>query len=88
MGDEPIRAAKIRIRRFRDWCIAIPDRVLFLVTDRCAAYCRYCTRSRLVSNAAGYDFHPHFEEQIAYIREHRSDPRRAVERRRSAAVQR
>ena len=30
-----------------------PDRVLFLVTDRCAAYCRYCTRSRLVSNAAG-----------------------------------
>ena len=30
-----------------------PDRVLFLVTDRCAAYCRYCTRSRLVSNATG-----------------------------------
>jgi lysine 2,3-aminomutase len=45
-----------------------PDRVLFLVTDRCAAYCRYCTRSRLVSNATGYDFHPHFEEQIDYIR--------------------
>lgn len=44
-----------------------PDRVLFLVTDRCASYCRYCTRSRLVSNATGYDFHPHFEEQIAYI---------------------
>lgn len=45
-----------------------PDRVLFLVTDRCAAYCRYCTRSRLVSNASGYDFHPEFEKQIAYIR--------------------
>jgi lysine 2,3-aminomutase len=45
-----------------------PDRVLFLVTDRCAAYCRYCTRSRLVSNATGYDFHPHFEEQLDYIR--------------------
>ncbi len=45
-----------------------PDRVLFLVTDRCAAYCRYCTRSRLVSNATGYDFHPHFEQQIDYIR--------------------
>ena len=44
-----------------------PDRVLFLVTDRCAAYCRYCTRSRLVSNASGYDFHPRFDEQIAYI---------------------
>ena len=35
-----------------------PDRVLFLVTDRCAAYCRYCTRSRLVSNAQVYNFHP------------------------------
>ena len=47
-----------------------PDRVLFLVTDRCAAYCRYCTRSRLVSNAAGYDFHPEFDKQIEYIRRH------------------
>jgi lysine 2,3-aminomutase len=47
-----------------------PDRVLFLVTDRCAAYCRYCTRSRLVSNAAGYDFHPEYERQIQYIRDH------------------
>src|SRR5216683_384317 len=45
-----------------------PDRVLFLVTDRCAAYCRYCTRSRLVSNASGYDFHPEFDRQIEYIR--------------------
>jgi len=48
-----------------------PDRVLFLVTDRCAAYCRYCTRSRLVSNASGYDFHPQFDKQIEYIRDHK-----------------
>jgi lysine 2,3-aminomutase len=47
-----------------------PDRVLFLVTDRCAAYCRYCTRSRLVSNATGYDFHPEFDRQIDYIARH------------------
>jgi lysine 2,3-aminomutase len=47
-----------------------PDRVLFLVTDRCASYCRYCTRSRLVSNASGYDFHPEFDRQIAYIAAH------------------
>jgi lysine 2,3-aminomutase len=47
-----------------------PDRVLFLVTDRCASYCRYCTRSRLVSNAAGYDFHPEYDRQIEYIRQH------------------
>ena len=49
-----------------------PDRVLFLVTDRCAAYCRYCTRSRLVSNAAGYDFHPEFDRQIEYIRNNKN----------------
>ena len=49
-----------------------PDRVLFLVTDRCAAYCRYCTRSRLVSNASGYDFHPEFDRQIEYIRQNPS----------------
>ncbi len=47
-----------------------PDRVLFLVTDRCAAYCRYCTRSRMVSNATGYDFHPEFDRQIEYVRQH------------------
>jgi len=47
-----------------------PDRVLFLVTDRCAAYCRYCTRSRLVSNAQHYDFHPEFESGLKYIAEH------------------
>jgi lysine 2,3-aminomutase len=44
-----------------------PDRVLMLVTDRCASYCRYCTRSRLVSNASGYDFHPEFDRQLDYI---------------------
>src|SRR5215472_6806134 len=47
-----------------------PDRVLFLVTDRCAAYCRFCTRSRLVSNSTGYDFHPDFDKQINYIAAH------------------
>jgi lysine 2,3-aminomutase len=47
-----------------------PDRVLFLVTDRCAAYCRYCTRSRLVSNAQDYNFHPEFEQGLSYIEGH------------------
>ncbi|MDQ8195558.1 KamA family radical SAM protein [Coraliomargarita sp. SDUM461004] len=47
-----------------------PDRVLFLVTDRCASYCRYCTRSRLVSNAQDYNFHPEFESGLEYIRSH------------------
>jgi lysine 2,3-aminomutase len=47
-----------------------PDRVLFLVTDRCAAYCRYCTRSRLVSNAQDYNFHPEYEQALRYIEAH------------------
>jgi len=47
-----------------------PDRVLFLVTDRCAAYCRYCTRSRLVSNAQDYNFHPEYEKGLRYIEAH------------------
>ena len=29
-----------------------PDRVLMLVTTQCASYCRYCTRSRIVGDAA------------------------------------
>jgi lysine 2,3-aminomutase len=48
-----------------------PDRVLFLVTDRCAGLLsRYCTRSRLVSNAQGYNFHPEFEQGLRYIEAH------------------
>ena len=47
-----------------------PDRCLFLVTNVCAAYCRYCTRSRLVSNAQGYDFHPNYENALQYIADH------------------
>ena len=47
-----------------------PDRVLFLVTDRCAAYCRYCTRSRVVSGAGEQHLHTEFSEAIQYIREH------------------
>ncbi len=47
-----------------------PDRVLFLVTDRCAAYCRYCTRSRVVSGAGDQKLHTDFEEAIAYLQAH------------------
>lgn len=48
-----------------------PDRVLFLATDFCSAYCRYCTRSRRVGRpesrkrlAASWD------RGIQYVREH------------------
>ncbi len=45
-----------------------PDRVLFLVTDRCASYCRYCTRSRIVSGAGQQHLTSDYAAAIAYIR--------------------
>lgn len=33
-----------------------PDRVLFLVTDYCSTYCRYCTRSRMVGQHNNHRF--------------------------------
>ena len=47
-----------------------PDRVLFLITDRCAAYCRYCTRSRVVSGVGEQHLHTELTEVIDYIRKH------------------
>jgi lysine 2,3-aminomutase len=47
-----------------------PDRVLFLVTDRCAAYCRYCTRSRVVSGVGEQELHTNFEEIYHYLETH------------------
>lgn len=47
-----------------------PDRVLFLVTDRCASYCRYCTRSRVVSGAGEQHLETQFDAAIAYLQEH------------------
>jgi lysine 2,3-aminomutase len=47
-----------------------PDRVLFLVTDRCAAYCRYCTRSRVVSGVGEQELHTNFEEAFRYLESH------------------
>ena len=44
-----------------------PDRVLFLVTDRCASYCRYCTRSRVVSGVGEQELHTNFEEAFRYL---------------------
>lgn len=47
-----------------------PDRVLLLCTDRCASYCRYCTRSRVVSGAGSQHLRTNWEEAFRYIREH------------------
>ncbi|WP_343219692.1 KamA family radical SAM protein [Oceaniferula marina] len=44
-----------------------PDRVLFLVTDRCAAYCRYCTRSRVVSGVSDQRLETQWEAAFQYL---------------------
>jgi len=47
-----------------------PDRVLFLALDTCAAYCRYCTRSRLVSQGELEPLGHRVQAALAYLREH------------------
>jgi len=47
-----------------------PDRVLLLVSDRCASYCRYCTRSRLVSPAAAPSLGLKLEPALEYLERH------------------
>ena len=44
-----------------------PDRVLFLVTDRCASYCRYCTRSRVVSGVGEQQLETQYEAAFQYL---------------------
>ncbi len=44
-----------------------PDRVLFLVTDRCASYCRYCTRSRVVSGVGEQHLETQWEAAFKYL---------------------
>lgn len=44
-----------------------PDRVLFLVTDRCASYCRYCTRSRVVSGVSDQRLETQWEAAFDYL---------------------
>jgi lysine 2,3-aminomutase len=45
-----------------------PDRVLFLTTDYCSSYCRYCTRSRLVGKGRSKTFNlSRWQKGIAYI---------------------
>ena len=45
-----------------------PDRVLFLVTGFCAAFCRYCTRSRVLGNTEDYRFDTtQWEHALRYI---------------------
>ncbi len=64
LGEEHDSPVPLIIHRY-------PDRVLFLVTGFCSAFCRYCTRSHMVSKKdkmhAGT---PQIDRAINYIRQH------------------
>jgi lysine 2,3-aminomutase len=48
-----------------------PDRVLFLVTNFCATYCRYCTRARMVGQTGEYHFNAaQYQQGLDYIEAH------------------
>ncbi len=47
-----------------------PDRVLFLITDCCAAYCRHCTRRRMVGQTDNALPRAQIDACIEYIRNH------------------
>ncbi|MGE4357385.1 MAG: lysine 2,3-aminomutase [Candidatus Omnitrophota bacterium] len=45
-----------------------PDRVLLLVTEQCAMYCRHCTRRRMVGEKETYLSPEHLNQAYDYIR--------------------
>ncbi|WP_437525761.1 KamA family radical SAM protein [Sorangium sp. So ce726] len=47
-----------------------PDRALLLATDRCAVYCRFCTRSRMVGDGGGAVALERLAPAMAYLEAH------------------
>ena len=45
-----------------------PDRVLFLVTDQCGVYCRYCTRKRFTGQKQAFISKKEQEELFSYLK--------------------
>lgn len=48
-----------------------PDRVLFLVSEICSTYCRFCTRRRMVLDKSRSELKKEHEAGIEYIRRHK-----------------
>lgn len=63
LGEEAHQAAAELVQRY-------PDRALLLVTDRCAVYCRFCTRSRLVGRGGGARSLERLGPALEYLRGH------------------
>jgi lysine 2,3-aminomutase len=47
-----------------------PDRVLFLVTDTCSVYCRYCTRKHFTGGDQAFVKNSEYDQALSYIRSH------------------
>lgn len=47
-----------------------PDRVLFLVTDTCSVYCRYCTRKHFTGHDHALVSGPEYDQALEYLRRH------------------
>lgn len=63
LGEAAHEVAPNLIRRY-------PDRALIFSTDRCAVYCRFCTRSRLVGAGGGARPLAELAGAMAYLRQH------------------
>lgn len=63
LGEEAHSPAPELIQRY-------PDRALLLVTDQCAVYCRFCTRSRMVGAGEGPRPEVRLAPALAYLRAH------------------
>ncbi len=63
LGEVAHEVAPHLVRRY-------PDRVLLLATDRCAVYCRFCTRSRIVGDGGGAVPLERLEPAFAWIAAH------------------
>jgi lysine 2,3-aminomutase len=63
LGEVEHEVAPHLVRRY-------PDRVLLLATDRCAVYCRFCTRSRIVGDGGGAVALDRLEPAFAWIAAH------------------
>lgn len=46
------------------------DRVLFLITDICSVYCRFCTRKHFTGQEQAFIRNDEYEQALAYIRSH------------------
>ena len=63
LGEQAHEVAPELVQRY-------PDRALLLVTDRCAVYCRFCTRSRMVGDGGGARPLDRLEPAFAYLASH------------------